>query len=179
MKHRSDRLRRVVGLFFAIALLGAFGPAGSRAQEKETRAADDARQAVYDAHLELIAAYAQVDIDALAGLMDPSDDLLIYHPRGNLKFSTLPSVRHGLERMLEHVGPSTWSNETDSHVVVSGDVAWHTYMLSMEWSGVIEPIRVRATEVWVHRASGWRLVHAHWSDSAEMSNDTAVGAQTQ
>jgi len=145
-------------------------PAVIVAEEAPAASADEERAAVMTAHRDLLTAYATADIDALAGLMNPSEDLLIYHPRGNLQFKSLPSVRHGLERMLNRVGPLTWSDERNNHVVVSGDVAWHTYELGMAWSGDVDPIDVRGTEIWLQRAGGWRLVHAHWSESTPTSH---------
>jgi ketosteroid isomerase-like protein len=142
-------------------------------------------EAIREAHTKLIQAYATLDVDALTALLEPSRRLLIYHPRGDLRFDSLPSVRWGIERMLSRLGPSTWLDESQSTVTVIGDVAWHTYQMAMEWEQLADPIRTRATEIWVRHAAGWRLAHAHWSerqilpDDADDREDEEIGAPAE
>jgi hypothetical protein len=147
-----------------LLLLTALLFTSARAEEADGRPESPDVVAVREAHTKLLQAYASVNVDDLTALLEPSKRLLIFHPRGDLSFDSLPSVRWGIERMMSKVGPSTWLNESHSKINVVGDVAWHTYYMTMEWDGLAEPIRTRGTEIWVRHAAGWRLVHAHWSE---------------
>jgi len=169
---------RVVAMAACFLVLGSVGPvlgqdeemAGDAEAASEvvaTPSGDEA--AVLEAHSHLMRAYAAVDAPAMSALLDPSADLFIFHPRGNLEFGNFPDASRGLEYMFSRLGPSTWSNETSQRVTVRDDVAWYTYYLDMEWGGSTEPMSARGTEIWVKRASGWRLIHGHWSEDPGMS----------
>lgn len=158
-------MTRLAGLLvmLASAMLVSASPVAVSAQEGPSPETE-AEAAVLDAHRALIEAYATTDVDELAALLAPSEDLLIFHPRGNLEFQGLPDVRRGLEQMLKDVGPSTFTDEWPKHLVVHGDVAWYTYEITMQWDGADKGITARGTEIWVEHAGGWRLAHAHWSE---------------
>ena len=167
---------RVVAMAACFLALGSVGSALGQDEEGagDAVSAEEASEiaatasgdvaAVLEAHDHLMRAYAAVDAPGVSALLDPSADLFIFHPRGNLEFGNFPDASRGLEHMFGRVGPSTWSNESSQRVTVRDDVAWYTYYLEMEWGGSTEPMSARGTEIWVRRASGWRLIHGHWSE---------------
>ena len=83
-------------------------------------------------------------------LLDPSADLRIFHPKGDLKIESFHEARPMLEEMLVNLGEGTWS-ERDTKVRVSGDVAWYTGRLRIRW-----PNRSRCTP---------RSVRYYWTAS--------------
>lgn len=156
----------LVGL--GLAALAWTGPAMAQtedeSQEAESQEAAIEEAMVLEAHERLIESYTQGDTETFSSLLDPSAELLIFHPRGYFQFESFPQVRKGMEHMLKRLGASEWV-EREIRVVVRDEVGWVTSLILIEWEGMTEPLMARGTEVWVKRAAGWRLIHGHWSES--------------
>jgi ketosteroid isomerase-like protein len=122
--------------------------------------------AVVAAHEALIAAYEAGDVDAFVALLDPTPDLLIYHPRLVHRYAGIDQVTGSLPRMFKRLQGASW---LDAHasVNVDGSVAWLNSHVLIEAPGLDEPFAGRGTEVWVKRSGGWRLAHGHWSVNPE------------
>jgi len=130
-----------------------------------TRAADPDRdtRAVIEAHEALIEAYETADTDAFVALLEPSAELLIFHPRLVDRFDGIDRAKQGLARMFERLGGAKWS-VFHPIVIVRGEVAWVTSHVLIESPTLEAPLLGRGTEIWVRRGEGWRLVHGHWSE---------------
>jgi len=118
---------------------------------------------VIAAHDRLMDALRSGDGDALEALLDREPGLLIFHPRVEPRFEDVEAIRKAFARMTKAMGPAEWT-EVHRSVRVHGEVGWHTSHLAIESPNLPEPFLGRATEIWVHRPEGWRLVHAHWSE---------------
>jgi len=128
--------------------------------------AEDDRQAVIDAHEALVRAYEGSDVEAFVAGLDPSPEVLIFHPRMQSRFDSVEKIRLEMGRMFARLGETRW---TDVHasVRVEGDAAWLTAQIVIE-SPNVEPAFVgRATEIYLRREGRWRLTHAHWSADPE------------
>jgi ketosteroid isomerase-like protein len=154
----------VVGVGLVLAGCTPSGGPGQSAGTAPDTAAD--RQAVIDAHQALVDAYMKGDAGAFVLLLEKSDDLLIYHPRLQDRWTGVDEVQQNLSNMFERLGESSW---LDVHLDLSlaGDVAWLTSQVVIESPSVDKPFTGRGTEVWVRRGSNWRLIHGHWSENPE------------
>lgn len=119
---------------------------------------------VVAAHDALMSALRAGDAGALDALLDRGPGLLLFHPRVEPRFDDAADARAAFARMTGRLGPAEWT-EVHSSVRVHGEVGWHTSHLAIESDDLAEPFLGRATEIWVRRPGGWRLVHAHWSES--------------
>lgn len=124
------------------------------------------RAAVVDAHQALLKAYEEGDVDGYVDLLDPTAELLIFHPSMRGRFDGVEKVRREMGGMFARFQGADWS---DHHpiVLVKGDVAWITAQIQIEAPGLDPPFVGRGTEIWVRRQDGWRLAHGHWSSSPE------------
>lgn len=172
MKRGSERSCRsspavlaiLVGVGLVLAGCVPPGGPGATADTAADPAAD--RQAIIDAHQALVDAYMNGDVDAFVMQLEKSDDLLIYHPRLQDRWTGIDEVQQNLPRMFDGLGGSSW---LDVHLKLSlaGDVAWLTSQVVIESPTVEVPFTGRGTEVWVRRGGNWRLVHGHWSENPE------------
>ncbi len=153
-----------VGLLIVIGVLGGLVASARGAASDDALEAD--RQAVRAAHERLMKAYSTMKVEHVTRLLDDSEDLRLFHPRGTLDFESISVVEWGLEQMWSRVGAAEWLDESANQVVVNGDVAWHTYAMRVQWKKGAD-IKARGTEIWIRRDDGWRLTHAHWSENDE------------
>jgi hypothetical protein len=147
-------------------LIGCAAPDRPDAGEEQAPGPEGAREALLEAHQALADAYQRGNVDDFLLLLEKSDDLLIYHPRMDDRFTGIDEARERLPSMFERLGKPTW---LDVHVRarVEGGVGWVTSHVVIESNGIDEPFTGRGTEVWVLRDSGWRLAHGHWSANPE------------
>jgi ketosteroid isomerase-like protein len=143
-------------------------PAPDSAPAPVPAAADPERDhdAVVAAHRALIGAYEAGDVDAFVRGLDPSAELLVFHPQQRSRFEGIDEVRRELGPMFARMRGSSWS---DHHalVTVEGDVAWLTAHVLIESTALESPFAGRGTEIFVRRTDGWKLIHGHWSMSPE------------
>ena len=154
----------LVAMLLVVAAAGC-GPAEPPASQPEPEQVVDVsadRRAVVEAHEALLAAYEQGDIEAFVAVLDPTAELLIFHPRVRARFDGVEKVREEMGRMFAGLGGAAWS---DHHAVVQvkGDVAWITAQTLIESPNLDPPFTGRGTEIWVRRPDGWKLTHGHWS----------------
>ena len=124
----------------------------------------ETRQAVIDAHNSLIDAYQAGDTEALISLLDPSNDLLIFHAMTEARFESIAEVRSGLPRMFAKLKGATWA-EAHPKLIMRGNVACMTAHVSIEAPSMAQSFIGRGTEIWVKNGGNWQLVHGHWSDN--------------
>jgi len=165
--------RFFIAVFAASLALGFLACGGSQEPQAETAAPApvanlEQEQALIDAHLALIGAFENRDVDAFLGLLDPSSQTLIFHPLLENRFDGSDRVREAVPRMFANLSDVSW---TDVHptVMIQGDVAWMTSELLVTSSHMSDPFIGRGTEVWILRDNGWRLIHAHWSKHAKLA----------
>lgn len=120
------------------------------------------QKALIDAHTSLIDAYEAGDVERFVSLLDPSNDLLIFHPMSEDRFESVAEVREKMSRMFAKIGKVTW---TDAHPVViqRGDIAWITSNFLLDSPDLDYHFIGRGTEIWVRDGNRWQLIHAHWS----------------
>jgi ketosteroid isomerase-like protein len=166
MSSLKIRLARSVSIVSALAVLA--GCAGSESEREPVGEASDREtvQAVIAAHERLTRAIETGDLEGVVGLLEPTSDLLIFHPRRESRFDRVGEVREGFERMFRRLVSAEWTS-AHSAVATRGDVAWHTSHVVLESENLEEPFLGRATEIWVRGEVGWRLAHAHWSATPE------------
>ncbi len=165
MHRQEGAIRPAAVLLLAVAcVLGAAcsPPAGDAHEAAPQHDPDQAREAVVQAHEQLLAAFEAGDVETLTGLMLPAPELLIFHARLENRFDGHEQVREGLTRMLGRFGTASWW-EAHPTVSVEGNVAWMTSHVVVESPGLAEPFLGRGTEIWVWRPEGWKLAHGHWS----------------
>lgn len=147
-----------------VGATGLLGTVGAQTAGDREAIRQDQRD-VRAAHHRLMNAYGSMDAGEILNLLADAESVHLFHPRGNLDFEGKDTIKWGLQRMWERVGPAAWLDEAHNRVVVEGNVAWHTYYMSMRWEERDESIDARGTEIWVRRDGGWRLMHAHWSEN--------------
>jgi len=120
------------------------------------------QQALIDAHTKLIEAYESGNVDQYVSMLDPSSDLLIFHPMSEDRFESVEEIREKMPRMFARIGKVTW---TDAHPVViqRGDIAWITSNFLLDSPELDYHFIGRGTEIWVRDGDRWRLIHGHWS----------------
>ena len=118
---------------------------------------------VIEAHERLVRALETSDTEALASILDQSSEFLVFHPKSAKRIDEIDETVRGFERMSRSLGTMEW---TEVHAMINrrGDLAWLTSHLLLEAPALDEPFLGRATEIWIRRADGWKLVHGHWSD---------------
>lgn len=118
--------------------------------------------AVIEAHQRFVRAIETSDTVGLTRLLDPSAELLVFHPRVDSRIDGIEEAARGFEKMLGRGASTDW---TEVHAMVNrhGDVAWLTSHVVLESSALPEPFLGRGTEIWIRRTDGWKLVHGHWS----------------
>jgi ketosteroid isomerase-like protein len=123
----------------------------------------EVQQALIKAHTALIQAFQDGDVDAFVRLLDPSPNLLIFHPMAEDRFTSIAEIREAMPEMFAKMGKATW---TDAHPIIiqRGDIAWITSNFLLDSSDVPYHFVGRSTEIWVHDGASWRLIHAHWSE---------------
>ena len=144
-------------------------PTAPTAEQQEPQSIADAtadRQAVVEAHEALLSAYEQGDIEAFVAGLDPTAELLIFHPRIRARFDGVDRVREEMGGMFARLGGAAWS---DHHAIVQvkGDVAWITAQTLIESPNLDPPFTGRGTEIYVRKPEGWKLAHGHWSSLPE------------
>ena len=140
-------------------------PAGPPVERHEPESVVDTtadRQAVVEAHEALLSAYERGDIEAFVAGLDPTAELLIFHPRIRARFDGVDKVREEMGGMFARLAGAAWS---DHHAIVQvkGDVAWITAQTLIESPNLDPPFTGRGTEIYVRRPEGWKLTHGHWS----------------
>jgi ketosteroid isomerase-like protein len=127
---------------------------------------DATRSAVLRAHTSLVQAYESSDAAGFSALLEPSGELLIFHPIYENLFLGPERTQDGIRRMFRLIGEAAWTDIT-TKVRVLGDVAWVMTTSQVESKRHAVVMDTRGTEVWVNTKQGWRLTHAHWSQNPE------------
>lgn len=140
-------------------------PVEEATQPGEAAAPDE--MGLIAAHKSLIQAMEAGDVAALTALLDPSPDLLIFHPFMENRFNGIGEVDQGLSKMFEELGTLNWT-EAHGKIDLHGNVGWITSHVLIRSAALPNPFVGRGTEIWVHGPGGWRLNHAHWSENAEL-----------
>lgn len=122
----------------------------------------EVQRALIAAHRSLIEAFEGGDTEGVIRLLDPSPELLIFHPMLRGRFDSIARIKAELPAMFAAFGKATWT-EVHPIVVASGDVGWVTSNVLIEAERLDTAFVGRATEIWVHRDGRWRLIHGHWS----------------
>lgn len=159
---------RRAALAFVVTVSG-LGAACSP-QDEDSHVAITAENELIAAHRRLVEAYQRTDVDAIVALLDPSPDLLIFHPAVESRFDGIGEVRSGLTRMFGLLGPPIWT-EVHTRAVVRESVGWITANLIIEAPDVGLVLVARGTEIWSRQDGSWRLAHAHWSSSPDAPAD--------
>ena len=120
------------------------------------------------AHESFVSAYESGQVDAVVALLDPSSELLIFHPAVESRFDGVEEVRAGLTRMFAAIGRPEWL-EVHTQVVVRENVGWLTANIVIEAPDAALTLVGRSTEIWTRSADGWKLSHAHWSANPQES----------
>jgi ketosteroid isomerase-like protein len=157
-----------IGLVVAACSGGGEGASGTTAAGGSEAAGAADEMGVIAAHKQLIDAMEAGDVAAMTALMDPSTNLLIFHPFIENRFEGIGEVDAGLGKMFGELGPVSWT-EAHASIGIEGDVAWLTAHVLIKSPALPSPFVGRGTEIWVHRPGGWRLTHAHWSENAELA----------
>lgn len=161
------------GLCLAVfACAGTESPGEEAAQATQPEGPDE--MGLIAAHKGLIEAMETGDVAALTALLDPSPDLMIFHPFIQNRFNGIGEVDQGLSRMFGELGTVSWT-EAHGKIGMEGNVAWITSHVLIKSSALPQPFVGRGTEVWVHGPGGWRLKHAHWSENAELVGSARQG----
>jgi len=163
-----------VSLCVAVMACTPAGPPG----EETDRAAEPAGPddiGLIAAHKALIGAMEAGDVAAFTALLDPSPDLLIFHPFLENRFNGIGEVDQGLSRMFEELGALSWT-EAHGRIDLEGNVGWITAHVLIKSASFPNAFVGRGTEIWVHGPGGWRLKHAHWSENAELVGSIRKGA---
>ena len=111
-----------------------------------------ANQAFYDAH-------EARDLDAMRAIWDHGDDAVCTHPGWPI-LRGWPLIEESWRRIFQGPGRNQFILTNDV-VVVAGDVAWVTLDENLVDGSAAGTIA--ATNVFVRRADGWRLVVHHGS----------------
>ena len=168
---RSSPRRLELGVLALSLCLAAFACAGQQSPGDEATSVEEQdgldEMGLIAAHKALIAAMEAGDVAALTALLDPSPDLLIFHPFLENRFNGIGEVDNGLSRMFEELGPVNWT-EAHGKISMEGNVAWVTSHVLIKCPSMPNPFVGRGTEIWAHGPGGWRLRHAHWSENAEL-----------
>lgn len=173
---RGSRWCSLCGLAAAGLILALAGCAGSETAEDQVTEAAASGEAAAEpdelgaiaAHQKLIQALEAGDAAALTALLDPSPELLIFHPFKQSRFGGVEEIDQGLSRMFEDVGSLSWT-EMHQTIRIDGNIAWLTAQLIVRSAELPQPFLGRSTEIWVHGPEGWRLSHAHWSQDAKLA----------
>jgi ketosteroid isomerase-like protein len=158
--------KKVLGVLILLVTASAGCRQAARTAEQEaSRNVVDAtadRQAVVEAHEALVSAYEHGNIDDFVAGLDPTAELLIFHPRVRARFDGVERVREEMGAMFASLDGADWS---DLHAIVrvKGDVAWITAQTLIESPNLDPPFTGRGTEIYVRRPDGWKLTHGHWS----------------
>jgi ketosteroid isomerase-like protein len=119
-------------------------------------AADDAQQAVLDAHEQRRAATVSGDADRVGSMM--TDDLTFTHANAvvETKAQFVDALKSGRLRYRS-------ITDQDKHVRVHGDtgIVAGTCRIVVNASGTEIDIRVRFTELWVKKDGSWRMTLWH------------------
>lgn len=160
-----------LGVLTVALCLAAFACAGAEpggedaAQVEPTEVPDE--MGLIAAHKALIAAMETGDVAGLTALLDPSSDLMIFHPFLENRFNGIGEVDQGLSRMFGELGSVSWT-EAHGKIDMEGNVGWLTSHVLIKSPALPSPFVGRGTEIWVRGPGGWRLKHAHWSENAEL-----------
>jgi len=155
-----------LGLCAGLIACATGEPAGEEAAPAGEAAKAD-EMGLIAAHKSLIDAMEAGDVAALTALLDPSPDLLIFHPFLENRFNGIGEVDQGLSRMFEELGTLSWT-EAHGKIDLEGNVGWVTSHILIKSASLPSPFVGRGTEIWVYGPGGWRLNHAHWSENAEL-----------
>jgi ketosteroid isomerase-like protein len=150
----------------AFACGGAESPGDAAASTAEPEDPDD--MGLISAHKALISAMEAGDVVALTALLDPSHDLLVFHPFIENRFNGIGEVDQGLSQMFGELGTVSWT-EAHGKIGMEGNVGWVTSHVLIKSPALPNPFVGRGTEIWVHGPGGWRLKHGHWSENAELA----------
>lgn len=176
IRRYPTRLTRVAPLaaagLLALASWSCPGPTpppaaepGPGADEMSSRSDEGA---VIAAHRSLIQAFQAADVESIVALLDPTPELLIFHPILENRFDGPQEAREGLTRMFERLGALEWT-EVHPQIAIHGDIAIHTSQVLLKSATREEPFIGRGTEVWLRRGGEWALLHAHWSEHARLA----------
>ncbi len=157
--------RTIVGI--AVAGLVLAGCSQTESAGEADRDADAA--ALVAAHESFVRAYESAQVEAVVALLDPSSELLIFHPAVESRFDGVEEVRAGLTRMFAAIGRPEWL-EVHTQVVVRDNVGWLTANIVIEAPDAGLTLVGRSTEIWTRSAGGWKLSHAHWSANPQESS---------
>jgi ketosteroid isomerase-like protein len=163
-----------------LALMACAGPGSD--QEVPVQGAEGTsvpggpdEMSLIEAHKALIGAMETGDVAALTALVDPSHELLIFHPFVHNRFEGIEEVDAGLSRMFEHLGSVSWT-EAHAGIALEGNVGWVTSHVVIKSAALPGAFVGRGTEIWIHGPGGWRLNHAHWSENAELAGSISDGS---
>ena len=131
---------------------------------------DAARQEVYKVHQEYLAASATCDAGLLAQVFD-KDPSNVHFALSGHTYQGLQHLRQIYDYYQPQVGVDVPCTGFDEDVEVADDVAWVTSSRfgSAHWIGGTPapiadgPYLYRSTEIMVRGASGWQVVHSHFS----------------
>jgi ketosteroid isomerase-like protein len=119
--------------------------------------------AVIEAHERFVRALEARDVETLVSLLDRSSEFLVFPSKLISRIDKIDEATRGFEKMFRSLGSTEWT-EVHAMVSIRGEIAWHTSHLVLETSALEDPLVGRATEIWIRRVDGWKLVHGHWSE---------------
>ena len=143
--------KTVLALAVAAVLVGAPMPA---------RTAADPASEVIALEQKALDGLAQGNPDVLLGLSDA--DISYFHAMTNGRLDGAPSVKSLVEPYRGRRLFDSWEM-VQPRVQVSGDVAVLTYVLVQRNGSAAA--RWNGTQVYQRKASGWRIIHTHWSQT--------------
>lgn len=168
----SRAFRHAVGVCLIAVVVGVFlagCKAPPAAPPSRLEVQPEVQQALIDAHTKLIEAYESGNVEQFVAMLDPSKDLLIFHPLSEDRFESVEEIREKMPHMFARIGNVTW---TDAHPVViqRGDIAWITSNFLLDSPDLDYHFIGRGTEIWVSDGTSWSLIHAHWSKQPDATD---------
>ena len=158
-----------VALCLAASACGGAEPSGEEEQAAQVAQVEGPDEmGLIAAHKALIEAMETGDVAGLTALLDPTSELMIFHPFLENRFNGIGEVDQGLSRMFGELGSVSWT-EAHGKIDMEGNVGWLTSHVLIKSPALPDPFVGRGTEIWVHGPGGWRLKHAHWSENAEVA----------
>lgn len=171
MRQTTRRFAPIATLIAVLLLAAGCAGPGEHAGAATDRPAIDPdadRDALIDAHLQLLAGMESANAETFVAVLDDSPDLLIFHPFLRDRFHGIGEVRDNLNVMFSHMPESSWT-EVHPAITIDGNVGWLTYNVLVKSAALEQPFIGRGTEIWTRTDDGWRLIHGHWSENAELA----------
>ncbi len=153
-------MKKIALLGLMVAMFAISSASDSRAESVQSVPANPASE-ILALERKAMDAWLRGDPDPLLAMCDP--DVTYFHVMTEKRVDGLAALKALVEPFR---GRSLFDSYEmlDPKVQVSGDTAVLTYILLRRVGG--DSSRWNGTEVFQKKTQGWRLIHAHWSQTA-------------